>query len=90
MATSGGAARDDSLTRTALALAAATVLAWLVLAGMEHDGAGWLVQPILGAATAVIAWRAGGRSPQNTRALVALIIGVLAILVFFGFVIAGG
>ncbi|MEJ7787380.1 MAG: hypothetical protein WKF96_21460 [Solirubrobacteraceae bacterium] len=56
---------------------------------MDHDGAGWLIWAILGVATAVTAWRAGGTSPKNTRAFVALIIGMLAILVFLGFVIAG-
>jgi len=79
---------DERLTRTAVALAAATVLVWLVLAALDHDGAGWLAQPVLGLATAVTAWRAGGTSRQNMRALVALIIGVLAILAFAGFVIA--
>lgn len=79
---------DESLTRTAVVLAAATVLTWVVLAALDHDGAGWLVFPVLGLAAAVSAWRAGGTSPQNMGAFVALIIGVLAILVFLGFVIA--
>ncbi|HEV8053562.1 MAG TPA: hypothetical protein VGP30_01900 [Candidatus Limnocylindrales bacterium] len=69
-------------------LAAATVLTWVVLAALDHDGAGWLIFPVLGLAAAVSAWRAGGTSPQNMRAFVALIIGMLAILVFLGFVIA--
>jgi len=81
-------AGDESLTRTAVLLAAATVLAWAVLVALDHDGAGWFIQPVLGLAAAVTAWRAGGTSPQNMRAFVALIIGVLAILVFLGFVIA--
>jgi len=89
MTTTGAAPQDGSLTRTAVGLAAATVLAWLVLAALDHDGPGWLIWAILGVATAVTAWRAGGTSPKNTRAFVALIIGVLAILVFLGFVIAG-
>ena len=89
MASTGEVAQDGSLTRTAVGLAAATVLGWFVLAALDHDGAGWLVWAILGVATAVTAWRAGGKSPQNTRAFVALIVGVLAILVFLGFVIAG-
>ena len=38
--------------------------------------------PALGLAAAVTAWRAGGTSPKNIGAFVALIIGVLAILVF--------
>jgi hypothetical protein len=89
MTTTGAEPQDGSLTRTAVGLAVATVLVWLVLAALDHDGAGWLIWAILGVATAVTAWRAGGTSPKNTRPFVALIIGVLAILVFLGFVIAG-
>ena len=81
-------AGDESLTRTAVLLAAATALVWVILAAMDHDGSGWLLLPVLGLAAAVTAWRAGGTSPQNMRAFVALIVGVLAILVFLGFVIA--
>ncbi len=84
----GAGTGDESLTRTAVVLAAATVLTWVVLAALDHDGAGWLIFPVLGLAAAVSAWRAGGTSPQNMRAFVALIIGMLAILVFLGFVIA--
>jgi hypothetical protein len=47
-----------------------------------------LLLPILGVATAVTAWRAGGTSPKNRGAFAAFIIGVLAILVFVLFVIA--
>ena len=85
---STGATRDGSPTQAAVVLAAATVLSWVVLAALDHDGAGWIVFPVLGVATAVTAWRAGGTSPQNMRAFVPLIIGVLAILVFLGWVIA--
>ena len=88
MESTGGVVGDESRTRMAVGLAIATVLAWIVLAALDHDGAGWLIPTILGAATAVTAWRAGGTSPQNTRAFAALIVGVLMILVFLGFVIA--
>ena len=88
MTSTDAVTRDDSLTRTAVLLAAATALVWVILAAMDHDGAGWLLLPVLGLAAAVTAWRAGGTSPQNMRAFVALIVGVLAILVFLGFVIA--
>jgi hypothetical protein len=47
-----------------------------------------VIFPVLGLATAVIAWRAGGTAPQNMRAFVPLIIGVLAVLVFLGWPIA--
>ncbi len=80
---------NDSLTRTALLLAGAGVLVMLVLAAINHDGAGWLLQPVLGLAAAVTAWRAGGSSPRNMLAFLALIIGVLLVLIFLGFVVAG-
>ncbi len=82
--------RQGSLTRMALMLAAAAVLVMVVLAAIDHDGALWFVQPVLGAAAALTAWRAGGTSPRNMPAFVAFIIGVLAILVFLGFIIADG
>ena len=37
----------------------------------------------------VTAWRAGGTSPRNMPAFAALIVGVLMVLIFLGFVIAG-
>ena len=88
LSSTGGATPETSLTQTAVALAAATVLSFVVLAGLDHEGGGWMIFPVLGLATAVIAWRAGGTSPQKMRAFVPLIIGVLAILVFLGWVIA--
>ncbi len=88
MATSEAARENRTLTWLAIALAAATVILWLVLGAMDHDGGGWLVWGLLGLATAVTAWRAGGTSRRNVGALVALIIGVLAVLVFLGFIVA--
>ncbi len=79
--------RNESLTRTAIGLAVATVVAFVVLAAVDHDGAGWLIFPVLGLAAAGTAWRAGGRTTQNMPAFVALVIGVLAILVFLAWVI---
>ena len=88
MSSTGATTRNDqSLTRAAIGLAAATVVAWIVLVAVDPDGAGWLVFPVLGLAAAVVAWRAGGTSPKNMPAFVAFIIGVLAILVFVAFVI---
>ncbi len=78
---------NESLTRTALLLAGAAVLVMVVLAAIDHDGAGWLLQPVLGLAAAVTAWRAGGTSPRNMPAFLALIIGVLMVLIFLGFMI---
>ena len=88
MSTAPAVEQDHSLTRTAVALAAATVLASLVLTVTGHEGPGWLAQPVLGLAAAVFAWRAGHGSTKNVRALVALIIGVVAVLAFLGWVIA--
>lgn len=88
MESTGAVTQNQSIARTAMGLAAATVIAFVVLAAVDHDGAGWLIFPALGLAAAVTAWRAGGTSPKNIGAFVALIIGVLAILVFAGWVIA--
>jgi hypothetical protein len=78
---------DQTLTRSAIGLAVATVVAWIILVALDHQGAGWFVFPILGLATAVVAWRAGGTSPKNRPAFVAFLIGLLAIIVFVAFVI---
>ena len=68
-------------------LAAAGVLVMVVLATLDHDGPGWLLQPVLGLAAAVTAWRAGGTSPRNMLAFGALIVGVVLVLIFLGFMI---
>jgi hypothetical protein len=61
----------------------------VVLAAMDHDGAAWLIQPVLGLAAAATAWRAGGTSPRrNPLAFAALIVGVGMVLLFLGFLIA--
>jgi FtsH-binding integral membrane protein len=82
-------ASNVSLTRTAAGLALAGVALMVVLAVIDHDGGGWLVQPVLGLAAAITAWRAGGSSPKkNLIAFLALLIGVILVVVFLGFVIA--
>ena len=88
MATTGAVPQNRSLTWTAIGLAAATVIVFLVLAAVDHDGAGWLIFPIVGLAAAVTAWRAGGTSPKNLGAFAAFVIGVLAVLIFAGWVLA--
>ncbi len=88
VATTRAVTQNRSLTWTAIGLAAATVIAWVVLGATDHEGAGWLVFPVLGLAAAVTAWRAGGTSRRNIGAVVALIVGVLAVVVFVGWVIA--
>ena len=89
MSSTGAAPRNESLTRLAVALAAAAAAVWIILAAIDHDGAGWILLPVLGIAAAVTAYRAGGTSPRNMPAFIALIIGVAAVLVFLGFVIFG-
>ena len=79
---------NESLTRTALILAGAGVLVMVVLAAIDHDGPAWLLQPVLGLAAAVTAWRAGGSSPRNLPAFIALVIGAILTLIFLGFVIS--
>lgn len=79
---------NGPLARTALALAAAAVLATVVLYAIDHDGPGWLLQPILGLAAMVTAWRAGGTSPRNRLAFAALIIGALPVLMFLAWLIS--
>ena len=88
MTTTGVTTSGETIARAAIGLAAATVVAWIVLAAIDTDGAAWLILPVLGAATALTAWRAGGSSPRNVRAFVPLVIGVLAVVVFLIFVIA--
>lgn len=78
----------DRLAMIAAVLAAAAVGTMVVLAIIDHDGPGWILQPVLGLAAAATAWKAGGTSPRNMVAFAALIVGVAMALVFLGFVIA--
>ena len=89
MASTGAAPRDESATRTAIGLAVATVVAYVVLVALDHDGAGWLLVPVLGIATVVMALRVGGTSPRNMPAFVAFLVGVLAILSFLIWLVVG-
>lgn len=88
MSTTGAETSNVSLTRVAALLALAGVAVMVVLAAMDHDGAGWLLQPILGLAAAVTAWRAGGNSPKNPVAFVALLLGVALVVVFFAYLVS--
>ena len=88
MSSTGAEASNESLTRVAAILALAGVALMVVLAAMDHDGWGWLVQPVLGLAAAVTVWRAGGSSPKNMIAFVALLLGVALVVVFLAFLIA--
>jgi hypothetical protein len=82
------AAGSPSLTKAAVGLAAAALLAMVVLAAADADGPIWIVVGVLAAAGAVVGWRAGGTTPRNTLAFGALIVGTVLFLVFVGFTIA--
>ncbi len=82
------AAAGGSLTKVAVGLAAAAVLAMVVLAAADADGPIWIVQGALAAAAAVVGWRAGGTTPRNVLAFGALIVGSVLFLIFVGFTIA--
>ena len=78
---------NESLTKIAVALAAATVIQ---LVGMEAAGVHgpiWITQGALAAATTGTAWRAGGTTPRNPLAFGALIVGTLLLVTFIGFTI---
>lgn len=77
------AAQSASLTRIAAGLAAAAVLAMVVvLAAADADGPIWIVQGVLAAAAVVVAWRAGGTTPQNALAFGAFIVGTILFVTF--------
>jgi hypothetical protein len=83
-----GATGDRSLTNLAVGLAAATVLTMFVLGAADADGPIWILQGALAAATAVVAWRAGGTSTRNPLAMGALVVGVALLALFLGFLVS--
>lgn len=85
---SGTGATDAPLAKVAAALAAATVLVLVVLNIIGADGPIWTLQAVLALATIVAAWKAGGTSPRNTLAFVSLLVGVVLLLMFLGFLLA--
>ena len=89
-ATTGPVSSDQRhpLTNLALGLAVASLVAWLALVATDADGPVWLVQVGLSAAATVTALMAGGRHPRNRPAFVALVIGVLGLLSFLGFLLS--
>jgi alpha-D-ribose 1-methylphosphonate 5-triphosphate synthase subunit PhnH len=88
MASIDAPSSSGRLTLVAAVLAAAAVAVMVVLSIMDHDGPAWLLQPALGLAAAVVAWRAGGTSPRNPVAFAALLVGVVMTLIFLGWLIA--
>lgn len=86
--TTDAPAADRSATNLAVGLAAATLLAMIILAAAGADGAIWIIQGVLAAATAVAAWRAGGTNTSNPLAMGALGVGVVLFLIFLGFAVS--
>ena len=80
--------RNESLGKTSAMLAAAALLTMIVLAAIDHDGAAWIIQGVLGLAAAVTGFRAGGTSPRNTLAFAGFLVGTILFLVFAGYLIA--
>lgn len=81
-------ASNGSLTKVAVALAAAAVVQMVVMEAAGVHGPIWITQGVLAAATAVVAWRAGGTTPRNPLAFGALIVGTVLFAAFVGFTIA--
>ena len=69
---------DGSRASTALGVAIAAAVVWVVLAVVDHDGPAWLLVLVLGGVAAALGWRAGGGARPAGRALAAVIIGGLA------------
>jgi bacteriorhodopsin len=89
------AASPATTSREILAfrLGVAALVSWvlaMIFAG-DNDGSGWLwvVMAAFGVAAVVAGLRANPGRPQG-RALVGVVIGGLLVLLFLGFVIAGG
>lgn len=83
-----GARPAHPQTNLAVGLAAAAVLAMVVLSAAGADGPIWIVQGVLAASAAVVAWRAGGTSPANRLAFAAFVVGAVLLALFIGFLIA--
>lgn len=87
-ARSEGARPAHPQTNLAVGLAAAALLAMVVLMVADADGPIWIVQGVLAAAAAVVAWRAGGTSPANRLAFAAFVVGVVLLALFLGFLVS--
>ena len=82
------AASSESLTKVAVALAAAAVIQMVAMEAAGVHGPIWITQGVLAAATVGAAWRAGGTTPRNPLAFGALIVGAVLFVAFVGFTIA--
>jgi hypothetical protein len=79
---------NESLTKIAVALSAATVIQLVAMEAAGVHGPIWTTQGALAAATVGVAWRAGGTTPRNPLAFAALILGTILSVTFLGFTIA--
>ncbi len=82
------AAKNESLTKLAVVLAAAALVQMVVMEAAGVHGPIWITQGVLAAATVGAAWRAGGTTPRNRLALAALIVGAVLLVAFVGMTIA--
>ena len=80
--------RNDSLTKTAVVLAALAVLTMIVLNIADADGPIWILQGVFALGAAVTGFRAGGTSPKNGLAFAAFLVGTILFLLFAGFLIS--
>ena len=76
-----------SLTKVAVALAAAAVVQMVAMEAAGVHGPIWITQGVLAAATVGVSWRAGGTTPQNVLAFCAFIVGAVLFIAFVGFTI---
>jgi hypothetical protein len=82
-------AQDNAtLTRVAVALATLAVIQIIAMQLADVHGPIWITQGVLAAATAGVAWRAGGTTPRNPVAFGAFIVGAVLLVAFAGFAIA--
>ncbi len=75
---------NASQANVAAGLAAATLVLWAILVITEAEDAIWLLLAALGAVTAFVGWRAGAGARPTGRALVAVVVGVLAVVTVIG------
>ena len=78
---------DDTFANMALASAAGAVVLYVVFLALEIDNALWLLVPVEGLTAVFLGWRAGGGSMPTGRALIAVIVGLVATVVVLGWLV---
>jgi hypothetical protein len=81
---------EDPKAKLALGLGIGSVLVFVVLAVLDHDGAGWVLQPVLGIAAMVTGWMSAKGMPRSGKALIGFVLGAAMTLLFLGWIIFGG